>query len=46
MALGVVGIFWPNGLVEVAGFALILIVLGINWFKSRGAEPPLPTATV
>ena len=46
VALGVVGIFYPNGWVEVAGFALILAVLGINWFKSRRAEPPLPTATV
>lgn len=34
-ALGMVGIFWPNYLFEIAGFALILGVLGINFIKMQ-----------
>lgn len=33
VAIGVVCIFWPSFLIEVIGFALILIVLGINYLK-------------
>ncbi len=32
---GLVGIFWPNHWVEIAGFAFIMLVLGINWTKMR-----------
>ncbi len=34
-ALGMVGIFWPNQWFEIAGFALILLVLGINYSKMQ-----------
>ena len=33
--VGMVGIFWPHHLAEIAGFALILVVLGINYAKLR-----------
>jgi TRAP-type uncharacterized transport system fused permease subunit len=32
---GVVAIFWPDIRVEVAGVALILVVLGLNWRAAR-----------
>jgi TRAP transporter 4TM/12TM fusion protein len=34
-AAGTVGIFWPDLRVEVVGFALILLVLAINYLKLR-----------
>jgi TRAP-type uncharacterized transport system fused permease subunit len=34
-AAGTVGIFWPDFRIEVIGFALILLVLGINYLKLR-----------
>ncbi len=33
--IGMIAIFWPNHLVEVAGFAMILAVLLINWIRMR-----------
>lgn len=33
---GVVAIFWPDITVEVAGVALILVILGMNWWGARG----------
>jgi TRAP transporter 4TM/12TM fusion protein len=33
--LGTIGIFWPDLRVEIAGFALIILVLGINFLKLR-----------
>ena len=33
---GVVAIFWPDLRVEVAGVALILVVLALNWRGARG----------
>ena len=35
VTLGMVGIFWPNHWAEVAGFVLILVVLGVNWNKAQ-----------
>ena len=40
VALGLVGIFWPNLLFELAGFALILLVLGINYTKMLREKQP------
>ncbi|MEX2535261.1 MAG: TRAP transporter fused permease subunit [Trueperaceae bacterium] len=34
-AVGTVAIFWPDLRLEVAGFSLILLVLGVNYFKLR-----------
>jgi TRAP transporter 4TM/12TM fusion protein len=33
---GVIAVFWPDLRVEVAGVALILVILGLNWWGSRG----------
>ena len=33
--LGTIGIFWPDFRIEIAGFALIVLVLAINYFKLR-----------
>ncbi len=33
--IGMIGIFWPNHWFEITGFALILIVLGINYTKMQ-----------
>ncbi|MDG3040598.1 TRAP transporter permease [Roseicyclus marinus] len=33
---GVIAIFWPDILVEIAGVALILAILGANWWGARG----------
>jgi hypothetical protein len=33
---GVIAIFWPDIMVEVAGVALILAILGANWWGARG----------
>ena len=33
--LGMIGIFWPDRMIEIGGLALIVIVLGINWQKLR-----------
>ena len=38
VSIGVVAIFWPNFGVEVVGFALILVVLTINYLKLRREE--------
>lgn len=35
VALGLIGVFWPNTWIEIIGFGLILSVLLINWFKRR-----------
>ena len=35
VTLGMVGIFWPNHWAEIAGFALIMLVLGVNWNKAQ-----------
>ncbi len=37
---GVIGVFWPSLLVEGAGAALLLAVLGWNWWGSRGGLIP------
>ena len=44
VSVGVVAIFWPNHLAELAGFVLILVVLGINYFKLRREEKDAQTA--
>jgi len=33
---GVIALFWPALTVEIAGWALILAILGVNWWGSRG----------
>lgn len=35
VVIGMIGIFWPNHWFEIAGFALVLVVLGINWTKRQ-----------
>jgi hypothetical protein len=42
--IGMVMIFWPNDLVEVAGFLVILLVLGINLAKRRREQRALREA--
>ncbi|WP_341861608.1 TRAP transporter fused permease subunit [Gymnodinialimonas sp. 57CJ19] len=37
---GVVALFWPNFTVEVVGAVLIVILLALNWWQARGAQPP------
>jgi TRAP transporter 4TM/12TM fusion protein len=37
---GVVAIFWPDLLVEIAGVALIVVILGMNWWGSRPRVAP------
>jgi len=37
---GVVAVFWPDLRIEAAGVALILLILGLNWWGSRGTEAP------
>lgn len=32
---GVIAIFWPNLAVEIAGVALIFVILGQNWIQAR-----------
>ena len=44
VTLGLIGIFWPNLLVEIVGFALILVVLAVNWSRSRRKIPTLARA--
>jgi TRAP transporter 4TM/12TM fusion protein len=39
--IGMVGIFWPNHWYEIAGFCLILLVLGINFGKMRREKAAL-----
>jgi TRAP transporter 4TM/12TM fusion protein len=41
---GVVALFWPDLMVEIAGFVLIVILLGMNWAQSRrdNAQPGGP----
>ncbi len=39
---GVIACFWPDLMVEVAGVALILAILTLNWWGARGT--PAPTA--
>jgi len=34
---GVIAVFWPDLMVEAGGVALILAILGLNWWGSRGA---------
>jgi len=34
---GVVAVFWPDLRIEAAGVALIILILGLNWWGSRGA---------
>jgi len=47
---GVVAVFWPNLIYEIAGFVLILVLLGMNWAQARrekdlpGGPPWLKTA--
>lgn len=35
---GVVGLFWPDLTIEIAGCALILVLLGLNWAQGRGGK--------
>lgn len=35
LVVGMIGVFWPNSVYEIVGFALIVLVLGINWMKNR-----------
>jgi len=44
VAIGVVCIFWPSFSIEVIGLIIILLVLGINFFKLR-REGTGPTTT-
>lgn len=37
---GVIAVFWPSLMVEAAGAALLLAVLGWNWWGSRGGLIP------
>ena len=37
----VVAVFWPNLIYEIAGFVLILVLLGLNWAQAR-REKNLP----
>jgi TRAP transporter 4TM/12TM fusion protein len=39
---GVIACFWPDLSIEVAGVALILAILALNWWGARGT--PAPTA--
>ncbi|MBF9060561.1 TRAP transporter fused permease subunit [Rhodobacterales bacterium HKCCSP123] len=39
---GVIACFWPDLMVEVAGVALILALLALNWWGARGAPAPSP----
>ena len=39
---GIVGLFWPDLTIEIAGAILILALLGINWAQSRKAMAPGP----
>lgn len=32
---GVVALFWPSLMIEIAGFILISVLLGINWMQAR-----------
>ena len=32
---GVVAVFWPDLLIESVGAAVLIVVLGLNWAKSR-----------
>ena len=46
-AVGTAAIFWPDPIVEVSGFVLILVVLIVNFLRSRGrgggiTETPTP----
>lgn len=38
---GVVALFWPSLTVEIAGFVLVAVLLGVNWFQAR-REKDLP----
>ncbi|MCA1337506.1 TRAP transporter permease [Pseudooceanicola marinus] len=38
---GVVALFWPDLLVEAAGFVLVVLLLGLNWLQAR-REKDLP----
>ncbi|MFZ5962515.1 TRAP transporter permease [Thalassococcus sp. BH17M4-6] len=38
---GVVALFWPDLAVEAAGFALVVVLLGLNWLQAR-RERDLP----
>lgn len=38
---GVVALFWPSLTVEIAGFVLVVVLLGVNWFQAR-REKDLP----
>jgi hypothetical protein len=31
----VIAVFWPDLRVEIAGVALIVLILGLNWWGSR-----------
>jgi len=41
---GMIGIFYPNHLVEIAGFVLIVVVLLLNFVRSRRDAPGTPDA--
>ncbi len=36
---GVIALFWPDLWIEVAGVALIVLILGMNWWGSRSGRP-------
>lgn len=38
---GVIALFWPELWVEIAGFALVAVLLGMNWLQAR-RERDLP----
>jgi TRAP-type uncharacterized transport system fused permease subunit len=44
VVIGMIGIFWPNHLYEILGFVLILLVLGINYFKKQREQRELSQA--
>ena len=39
---GVIACFWPDLMVEVAGVALLLGILALNWWGTRGTPAPSP----
>ena len=38
LVIGMIGVFWSNYVYEIIGFTLIVVVLVINWMKSRSKQ--------
>jgi TRAP transporter 4TM/12TM fusion protein len=41
---GVIAVFWPDLLIESVGAAVLIVVLGLNWAKSRRERPAIVSA--